>query len=48
MIIAVFNTCYYIIYENCLNNMFSNISIQYRLQTWLSIYADKLVYNLQV
>ena len=43
MIIAVFNACYYITYENCLNYKCSNISIQYRLQTQLSIYADKIM-----
>ena len=46
MITAVINKYYYITYENCLNYMCSNISIQYRLQTQLRIYADKIMYFL--
>ena len=43
MIIAVFNKYYCIIYEKCLNNIWKNVSIQYMLQTQLSIYAAKIM-----
>ena len=43
MITALINKYYYIIYEKWLTNIWRNVSIQYMLQTQLSIYAAKIM-----